>query len=475
MRVILSFLFVAFFVDIVSAQDTHYWTHQYGTRSVLMGGAVVGGIKNNTAIFYNPASLGFIDTASLSINANAYQSENITVENALGEQKDFKSSYLASVPLLVGGMFRSGKEHKLKIAYGLVSPVDFSFNATARIDNYEEIVGDPESPGAEEFIAQSGISSKLKETIAAIGLGRRINEHWSIGLSNFFVVRTQQFSRTQYARAYLNDAANTLVSSSFVRNVSFYNVRYVAKLGITYEKENFSAGMSVSAPSLNFLGNGSIAVDLIGNNVKAGDERIDFLGNDRQEKLKSTYKSPFTISAGTNWSLKRSAFGVAVQYFGKTEVYDVMQAKASAFVRPANLYEDLSSDQYLRLKSGARSVINAVIGYEYKLKETVSLIASFRTDNSFFDPKVKDAIGLKSEITTWDIYHFTGGVTLTKGKSQLSLGLLFSTGADANKREDGNLDNPSEDNFLQGSTTIVKAKYSSIGLLIGYSFSFKKF
>jgi hypothetical protein len=26
-----------------AAQDTHYWTHQFGTRSALLGGAVVGG------------------------------------------------------------------------------------------------------------------------------------------------------------------------------------------------------------------------------------------------------------------------------------------------------------------------------------------------------------------------------------------------------------------------------------------------
>ena len=29
----------------VHAQDAHYWTYQYGTRSNLLGGAVVGSVK----------------------------------------------------------------------------------------------------------------------------------------------------------------------------------------------------------------------------------------------------------------------------------------------------------------------------------------------------------------------------------------------------------------------------------------------
>jgi len=471
---ILPFL-LSLICGVTHSQDTHYWTHQYGTRSALMGGAVVGEVKNSTSIFYNPAALGFIDTASLSISANAYEYDNIKVENALGQQKDFISNYFASLPLLIGGMFHSDKTHPLKIAYGLASPVDFNFNATARIDNYMQIVDDAESPGPEEFIAQASVASRLNESVGAVGLGRRINEHWSVGLSNFFLVRTQQFVISQYARMFLNDGSHKLVSTSFVKNVEYYNVRYVAELAIAYEKENFSAGLCLSTPSLILWGDGALATDIIGNNIKLNGDRIDFLGNDRQEKLKSTYKSPFSVSAGCNWSVRRSSFGVALQYFGKVNVYDVMRAKPSAFIRPASLNADISSDEYLRLNAGAKSVINAAIGYEYRLSNMVSLIASTRTDNSYFDEKVQDAVGINSQLTTWNIYHFTGGIIITKGKTQLSIGLLYSTGVDRDKKQEGNLDHPSEDNFLLGSSTIVKATYSSIGLLLGFSFSFRRF
>lgn len=464
---------IIFFVT--HAQDTHYWTNQYGTKSVLMGGAVVGGIKNNTSLFYNPGALGFIDTSSLSINANAYQTTNINLKNALGQQKDFKSNNLAAVPLLVGGMFRSGKESKWKIAYGIVTNIDFNFNANARIDTEHEIVDDNESPGKEDFIAQAGISSRLKEITAGIGLARKFADNWSLGISGFFLVRNQEFSRYQYARLYLNDDQGTLVSTSFVRNLKFYNVRFAPKVGIAYEKDNFSAGLTVSAPAINLFGKGNIAVDLIGNNIDTDSGRINFLGNDSQEKLKTNYRSPFSVSAGINYDLRQSSFGISLQYFAGIGVYDVMRANPSAFVRPAALNSDLTSDQYLRLKSGAKPVFNVALGYEYRLKETLSVLGSFRTDMSYFDTDVKNATGIKSEITTWNIYHFNAGVIVTRGRSQISVGLLTSFGSDKNRSQDGNLDNPSEENYLQGSTTIVGAKYFSAGILFGYTLSFRKF
>jgi hypothetical protein len=64
-----------------------------------MGGAVVGRVKDNSAIFYNPACLSFIDTSSVSINADLYQLEKTRIENALGDQKDFNNNNFKNLPL----------------------------------------------------------------------------------------------------------------------------------------------------------------------------------------------------------------------------------------------------------------------------------------------------------------------------------------------------------------------------------------
>ncbi len=47
------------------SQDYHYWSEQYGAESNLMGGAVIAGVQDNSAVFYNPGAVGFIENGML--------------------------------------------------------------------------------------------------------------------------------------------------------------------------------------------------------------------------------------------------------------------------------------------------------------------------------------------------------------------------------------------------------------------------
>src|SRR5210317_1961792 len=72
--------FLVFFSYPALSQDHHYWTQQFGSRSALMGGAVVGGVRDTSAGFYNPGALGFVNQPSLSVSANGYQLERLSIE-----------------------------------------------------------------------------------------------------------------------------------------------------------------------------------------------------------------------------------------------------------------------------------------------------------------------------------------------------------------------------------------------------------
>ncbi len=47
---------IIIFSTTVFAQDTHFWNLQYGTRSTLLGGTVIGSISDLAATYYNPAA-----------------------------------------------------------------------------------------------------------------------------------------------------------------------------------------------------------------------------------------------------------------------------------------------------------------------------------------------------------------------------------------------------------------------------------
>jgi len=468
-------LFVVFLLLAFPAvsQDTHYWTQQFGTRSALMSGAVVAGADDNSMVYYNPGALGFLEDGNISINANLYQIENIKIENAIGQQTDFTSSQLGSVPLLVSGMLNR-ENSKWKIGYGIMSPVAFQFKGTARLDDQYDIVEDGESPGAEEFIGELTKNVKSTEILGAIGFSRKINDRFSIGFSNFFIVRTESFSRNFLVYFFLNNDENTLVNGTDIDNLKFLNVRYQLKVGGAWKlNNNWEVGATISTPSLNLFGNGTVAANISLNNTKLfTDDRRDFLATDRQEKLKSRYKSPASIALGINKKFTGSTLSFTAQYFTPIGEYSIMEPEANAFVRPSDLYRDFTTDQFLTVTSQAEPVLNVAIGYEKRISETLTMNLSARTDNTYFDSDDRETT---TAISDWDLYHITGGVNIEKERSSLTLGLLGSFGKNNEYLQDGNVENPDENILLGGALQLTESRYSAIGVLLGFTYRFQKF
>jgi len=198
------------------------------------------------------------------------------------------------------------------------------------------------------------------------------------------------------------------------------------------------------------------------------------LANDRQEKLPSVFKTPWSIAGGINLDMKRGQLGVTVQYFGSQKIYDILHAKPAAFIRPPQAYPDIGSDDFLRVKTGNKSVVNWTVGYEYNINNKYTFDISFRADNSYFDKAVHDLRGIKPDISSWDIYHVVVGGNASARRLSLSAGFLFGFGSNKNYIEEGNLEEPQERNLLQGNTVITKAGYRSFGILLGFTIQFNK-
>ena len=472
----MKFLFA--FVLLIScyssiAQDTHYWALQFGTRSSLMGGAVVGRVKDNSAIFYNPACLAFIDTSSVTINADLYQLEKTRIENALGNQKDFNNDNFKNLPLLISGLIPTNNPN-INMGYGFASSVDYGFHGLARIDGDYPIVDEAESPGEEATIGQLSLNSRITETTFGYGIGNKFNDRWSLGATILFHWRNQAYERNLYTRMFLNTAGSPLVSGDFLQNFSYDNLRSQLKLGVYYKGNHFDIGLAVNSPSFKIFGKGTVAADITANKILYHGQRIDVLANDRQEKLPSVYKTPWSVASGINIDMKRGQLGIAVQYYSGLEVYDILKAMPAAFVRPQQAYPDIGSDDFLRVKTGNKSVVNWAVAYEYVLNSKFTLDLSFRSDNSFYDRSVHDTRGIKPDISSWDIYHAVFGGNVSGRRLSVSTGILFGFGGNEKYEQDGNLEEPSERNFLQGNTIITKANYYSIGILFGITINFNK-
>ena len=124
-------------------QGGHYWTEQYGTRSILMSGSVIGGVEDLGAVFYNPGRLAQIENPAFLLSAKLYQLERFTFLNALDEENDLQKNKFGGVPGLVAGTFKIGFMPRHHFAYALLTrqnmDYDFSTRSEKEGDLFEEI------------------------------------------------------------------------------------------------------------------------------------------------------------------------------------------------------------------------------------------------------------------------------------------------------------------------------------------------
>ncbi len=63
------------------AQDSHYWTFQYGPRSSLLGGAVIGSVDDVSATYYNPGALSLVSSLAFAVSANVFEISGVALRD----------------------------------------------------------------------------------------------------------------------------------------------------------------------------------------------------------------------------------------------------------------------------------------------------------------------------------------------------------------------------------------------------------
>jgi long-subunit fatty acid transport protein len=482
---ILAVLFV--FVQSFS-QDTHYWTYRYGTRAVLLGGPAVGGLEDNSSVIYNPALLSLVKKTSISLNANVYQVVSITAKDGAGPGQNVTSSQFSAVPITLSGLIKKKRPSNWTFGYAVIVPTEFVFKANVRENDFKNIVSDTESPGAEDYVGQFTVNTRLSENQLAFAIAYKITDQFSIGLSNQFVYRSHTYTKFELSRMILNNAVGSLVSTSEAQNIEYTNLRYAPKIGFAFASGKWSAGVAVVLPTINITGSGTIARDIVANNLLVNIEsnptkppifvRSNFAANDRQTQLATTYKSPLAISAGLVYKGDRTLIAASAEWFGAIDLYNIMSPEDNLFKRPTNLA--LDGKKFLELNASNKSVTNIAIGIDRAINEKLNLSAGFRTNNSFYDKAFDDRVvdrnrrnvnnnSLNLDISSWNIYHVVLGGTFKQERRDLSIGINFSWADKGNIRQFANFEQPTENTFLLGQKAQTTVDFFSYGLLLGYT------
>jgi hypothetical protein len=410
--VVIIILSCATNAPILFAQDSHYWTNQFGNRARLLGGAVFGSTDDLSAVYYNPGSLALVDRSAILLSGSVFEVTNVKVKNTVADKEaSFWDAQLS--PSLFAGEIGSKEKGQNRFAYSFLT----RYSGKLRIDSLATATGEDFLPELEFVGADFRVDNSLSEYWLGGTYASPIGDDVGLGVSMFFAFRSQRgrVESTSQALAPGNRAA--VINQT--RDFSYWHWRVLWKIGLATYLQKWRVGITVTTPSLGIGGRGDVTYDdtFVGQAVDDQGNPLTFIALD-QQKVGSNYKSPVSIGFGAARRFGKSRVHLAAEWFNETSPFTVLdtepfQAQSSGETITTDLVREL--DQ----------VFNVAVGLEHDVNERLHGYAGFRTDFSGLN---RSSSGTDA-VTLLNIYHVSGGATVMVKDNEFTLGGVLSFGS----------------------------------------------
>ena len=417
----------------LNAQDDHYWSQQYGAESTLLGGAMVGGANDNSAIYYNPGALAFIKNPSLSIDANVYRMDKTLITDGAGNGLNLNSAQISIYPQIISGMVKLVKNDRFRFSYTLLTRNHNNILMNTRYTS-EASQNDPENPNpaATTFAGAFDYVNQLDEQWLGIGTGYSVSDKLGIGATLFGIYRGQTYQRTNYVREvnYI-DPYYVYATETIDEAVKYTTLGLLAKAGLSYMSGRWKYGLTITTPSVGLYGSGSIQRE--NSNIVVSENPADMEANfmimDSKSDIKAKYKHPLSIAFGIDFKSAKTRLVVSAEYFTRINTYHLFEPVSEPFVYPTSYLDSATIkpliDSYLHVENASRPVLNAGIGFSQLVAKQLTLLLGAYTDFSSYD-KPPEADELLHASGSWNIYHFSTGLSYHKQKHSVTLGFSYA-------------------------------------------------
>jgi hypothetical protein len=398
------------------AQDSHYWTTQFGNRARLLGGAVVGSATDLSAVYYNPGALALVPKPELLLSGTVFQYESVGMENALGPGENLNDSGFSLVPSLFAGEFRFPGLGENRIAYAFLIRQDAEFRLNQRSDVTAGLA--PSIPGLR--FASEGVQyeTRLREYWVGGSWSRKVGERLGFGVSPFLAIRSHRGRAQSLTQALGEGGEGGIAIAS--RDFDYQQWRLLLKAGISTEWEQWKLGLTLTTPSVGIWGSGSTGIDRssVGQDVDRDGVETAQVVTDFQEDISADYHSPFSIAFGGARSFGRSRIHLSIEWFDGVGLSSVLAPEP--FVAQST-GETIQYDTRYELDP----VLNTAFGIEHRFASDLQFYAGFSTDLSA-DPA---SAHTNSSIASWNIYHLSAGSTFTVAGQEITAGAVYSFGS----------------------------------------------
>lgn len=387
-----------------------------GDIESMMANTGTAGLSSTGAVYYNPSALTQLNENSFSLKGTAYTLFNFKADPVavIGNQRlIYESNGFQSIPTT---LIVVKKINEWRAAFSVIIPMAFNFEGLTSW-----------KIGESEELGELKVLQNYKERMMLIGVSvaRKINDHWSLGVSAF----GQSYSYLSYLdiKSTLYSDPEFLVNNSSREKYNPFNFLFIA--GINRTGETWNLGLRISAPNIYLFGKGEYYYS---NYYKPSATDPAEISEFSIENEKVKFETPLDLRIGiVHKSTDKLKLALDMSY--------TLGIKYDVFDTP--LYDNIPD---------FKGSLRTSAGLEYTLKSSMYTYFGFS-----FTP-------LKSELSTetfeQNFYTGTAGVRFNSKFIKASLGLHYTKGIGTRQ--------------LTGSTDLIKETYGYLGIFLGTNYVF---
>lgn len=427
-----------------TAQDAHYWTLQYGPRSSLLGGAVIGSVDDVSGTFYNPGAVAQATDLAFAVSTDVFEYTGIALEDGGGNGVDLGTAKSGLRPSLIAGTLT----RDLFGGAGILA-----YSALTRSRGTQDLAGAvfltrddlPPELELDDVVGGVEFTGRFNDFWAGLTYSHALGDHVGLGVTWYGAARSQTRARSSSAQFIGTDGSGlTEIDDSSGKYTDF---RTLFKFGGYVGVGPVTGGLTVTTPSIHITGSGQLTVS----RSTIGADTTALLAG-IQTDLPAEYRSPLSVGGGLAWRIGPARLHGSLEWFDKIAPYVVIQGDSLQAQEP----EDESI--VLDAVHEQTDALNWALGFEYTLSETFTGYISYFVDNSSLDDDIERA-GLS--IIPIDISTVTVGTDFVVRSARLTLGIGYGWGSEVDKELTDLLREEKED----FEATYV---YRSIKLLFGF-------
>jgi hypothetical protein len=436
------------------AQEGHYWTLQFGTKSTFLGGAVVGSAVDASANFYNPGAVSMLDDEISFQGTAVYLWETLAFQDNTAGVDTEDYSEIKSVPNFLGGVLDVNVLGAVRLGYSIFGRHSYKLGlGSSRADSVRTV---DRFDGPQKFVGSAARSTEVRDDWYGLTLAYRLAPNIGIGFSPFVSVRSLKAAQ-ESLRADVLASPTQNATTSLSRKYSFTVYSVLMKMGVYYDGRPFSLGLAVTTPSLAVAGSGSVRAGstIFNQDVNGNGDLETVLAVLDEENQSARYRTPFAISVGASWKADTRTVYFSAEWYNKVAPFNPIESDPiAAKFRAQSMEPDLLIE--------SKPVLNFSVGLEQRLSSRAILYFSALTDFS----AIAESKDVLISMADRDLFHITAGSSLTISRLTLTTGLGIVYGKESSGQSI-NFFNPHESNILLGDPRSEDVQYRGLKMIVG--------